>query len=127
MTDIRRSSSPWIRILIIYSFAGLAETFFYSHMVAFTYSYLPDLGVGQDNLAAWLGWFTVASNAIGIPFLPFWGALADRYSRKPMIVRTFLILCFSGLIALTTRNIWAFFFARAFTGLGKVNGYEVFR
>lgn len=120
MTD-SRSSSLWLRILAIFTLAGLVETIFYSQLVAFTPFYLPILGVPEGDLAAWVGWFTVASNAIGIPFLPFWGALADRYSRKPMIVRTFLILLLSGLIGLTTRNLWAFFFARAFTGFALGN------
>lgn len=118
---MEEKSSPWIRILAIYTLAGLAETMFYSQLIAFTPLYLPVLGVEPEQVAVWVGWFTVAANAIGIPFLPLWGALADRYSRKPMIVRTFLILLLSGILGLVTRNIWAFFFARAFTGFALGN------
>src|SRR5262249_31367726 len=48
-----------------------------------------------------------------IPFLPFWGALADRWSRQPLIVRSYLAHFVAGLLAVVAGNVWVFLLARA--------------
>jgi len=51
--------------------------------------------------------------AVGLPFLPLWGALADRYSRQPVIVRSFLAFLVAGLLMLFARDLWLFALGRA--------------
>ncbi|MCH7663731.1 MAG: MFS transporter [Chloroflexi bacterium] len=122
MQKQKTGSSSWKRILTIFTFASLVETIFYSQLIAFTPLYLGVLGVKTPaEVAVLVGWFTAVANGIGIPFLPFWGALADRYARKPMIVRTFLILLLSGILGLATRSLWVFFLARAITSFALGN------
>ncbi|MEK6221532.1 MAG: MFS transporter, partial [Chloroflexota bacterium] len=83
----------WKGLLGLYTFASLFETMFYSQLIAFTPLYLPELGVtSPEEILYLVGLITAISNGVGIPLLPFWGALADRYSRKPIIIRSFLIL-----------------------------------
>ena len=49
----------------------------------------------------------------GIPFLPFWGALADRYSRQPMVVRSFVIYLLAGIVSVLAGNVWIFVIGRS--------------
>lgn len=82
-------------------------------MGAFTPLYLPHLGVPLDQVAAWTGIIVAVSSAIGLPFLPFWGALADRYSRQPIIVRSFVMHLIAGVVGLLASNVWVFLLARS--------------
>jgi MFS family permease len=68
-----------------------------------------------------VGAITAISNAVGIPFLPLWGALADRYSRQPIIVRSFVVLLISGSIGFAAQSVWVFVLARAITGFALGN------
>ncbi|WP_179218428.1 MFS transporter [Saccharibacillus sp. O23] len=70
-----------------------AGVFFCSMAYSISIPFLPifmhnELGVGERYLSIWAG------VAFGITFLssalisPFWGSLADKYGRKPMLVRS---------------------------------------
>lgn len=112
----------WKSLLVLFTIASLFETMFYSQFLAFTPLYLPELGITTDaDIKYWVGVMSVVINAVGIPFLPFWGALADRYSRKPIIVRTFIILTVTAVILYLAGNIWVFLIARAVNGLALGN------
>lgn len=114
--------TSWKWLLALFTAAGLAETIFYSQMLAFTPLYLHELGVTDEAVVLVLvGWITAASTGIGIPFLPFWGALADRYSRKPIIIRSFVVMGLSAVLAYITQNVWLFFVARTITGFALGN------
>jgi DHA1 family multidrug resistance protein-like MFS transporter len=114
--------STWQWLLAIFTLASLIETIFYSQMLAFTPLYLPQLGVSDEGqILLLVGWITAASNGLGIPFLPFWGALADRYSRKPIIIRSFVVLLLAAILAYLARSVWVFFIARTITGFALGN------
>jgi len=117
-----RIQSSWQWLLLIYTFASLVETIFYSQMLAFTPLYLPQLGVSDESqILLLVGWITAASNGLGIPFLPFWGALADRYSHKPIIIRSFAVMLLAAILAYFARSVWVFFLARSLTGFALGN------
>jgi DHA1 family multidrug resistance protein-like MFS transporter len=117
-----RFYSSWQWLLLIFTAASLVETVFYSQMLAFTPLYLPELGVSDERqILLLVGWITAASNGLGIPFLPFWGALADRYSRKPIIIRSFGVLLMAAILAYFARSVWVFFIARSLTGFALGN------
>jgi DHA1 family multidrug resistance protein-like MFS transporter len=117
-----RIQSTWQWLLAIFTLASLIETIFYSQMLAFTPLYLPQLGVSDEGqILLLVGWITAASNGLGIPFLPFWGALADRYSRKPIIIRSFVVLLLAAILAYFARSVWVFFIARMITGFALGN------
>ena len=114
--------STWQWLLAIFTLASLVETIFYSQMLAFTPLHLPQLGISDEGrILLLVGWITAASNGLGIPFLPFWGALADRYSRKPIIIRSFVVLLLAAVLAYVARSVWVFFIARAITGFALGN------
>jgi MFS family permease len=113
--------SSWIWLLMLFTVAGFIETVFWGQMSAFTPLYLPHLGIPPEDVAAWTGITVAVSSAIGLPFLPFWGALADRYSRQPIIVRSFVAHLLAGIIALLAGNIWVFVLGRGIMSLALGN------
>ncbi|TFH32203.1 MAG: MFS transporter, partial [Anaerolineales bacterium] len=120
--DQPRLRSSWQWLLAVFTLASLVETIFYSQMLAFTPLYLPELGVSDESqILLLVGWITVASNGLGLPFLPFWGALADRYSRKPIIIRSFAVILIAAILAYLARSVWVFFIARSITGFALGN------
>src|SRR5437879_1863085 len=92
-----RPISGWVRMTILFAIAGFFEVTAYGQVTAFTPLYLPRLGIELAAVAFWVGAITSFSNVAGLPFLPFWGALADRYGRKPLIIRSFV----AGFVALS--------------------------
>ncbi len=85
---------------------------FWGQMTAFTPLWLPHLGVPVADVPGWLGAIAAVSGSIGIPFLPLWGALADRYSRQPIIIRSFVAHLIAGSLAMIAGNVWVFVAAR---------------
>jgi DHA1 family multidrug resistance protein-like MFS transporter len=108
-----RFLGSWQWLLALFSVASLVETVFWGQMNAFTPLYLPRLGVAPGDVAVWTGTTVAISNAIGIPFLPFWGALADRYARQPVLVRAFVAHLLAGVVTLLAGSVWVFVLGRA--------------
>ncbi|MFD1956987.1 MFS transporter [Paenibacillus thailandensis] len=75
-----------------------------------------DLGV-TDHLSLWSG------IAFGITFLasaliaPYWGSLADKYGRKPMLIRSGFSLAFLYLLTYFIYDPYLFIALRVFQGL----------
>lgn len=113
--------TSWIRLLLLFTLASFVEGAFYSQINAFTPLYLPELGVAKDQVAAWTGAIVAITSAIGLPLLPFWGALADRYARQPIIVRSFVAHFLAGLGMVLSGSIWVFLLARSITSFALGN------
>jgi DHA1 family multidrug resistance protein-like MFS transporter len=115
------SSESWIRILVLFTLAGFVEAMFYGQVGSFTPLFLPKLGIAPDQVAYFTGLIVSVSGLIGIPFLPFWGALADRYSRQPVIIRSYVAHFIAALLAILAGNVWVFLLARAVMNLSLGN------
>src|SRR5688572_13969993 len=111
----------WIWLLVLFTGAGFIETAFFGQMNAFTPLYLPRLGIALESVDEWTGWTVAAANLFGIFFLPFWGTLADRYSRKPVIVRSFIAHIVAIALMLLAGNVWVFIAGRAAMNLALGN------
>lgn len=111
----------WAWLLALFSVAGFVEAMFWGQMGAFTPLYLPHLGISQADIAAWTGASTAIAAAVGIPFLPLWGALADKYARQPIIVRSFVAHVIAGLVTIAAGNIWVFVLGRAISSFSLGN------
>jgi MFS transporter, DHA1 family, multidrug resistance protein len=112
----------WLWLLALFTVAGLLGAAFWSQMVAFTPLFLRELGIsGRDAVAAWTGAIAAVAAVVGLPLLPFWGALADRYSRQPIIVRSFVAHFLAGLVAALAGNIWIFVLARTISSFSLGN------
>ncbi len=121
MQTLRRASDSWLWILGLFTLAALVETIFWGQMNAFTPLYLPTLGVPAADVARWTGLLVAGTSLVGIPFLPFWGALADRYARQPIIVRSFVVYAVAGVLTLLARDLWLFALGRAIMSLSLGN------
>src|SRR5215831_11020793 len=119
--SIQRSATSWKWLLVVFTFASFAETIFWGQISSFTPLFLPQLGVAAAQVATWTGITAGVAGALGIPFLPFWGALADRWSRQPLIVRSYLAHLVAGLLAVVAGNVWVFLLARAVMTLSLGN------
>ncbi len=111
----------WKGLLALYTVAGFIETIFWGQMNAFTPLYLGQLGVPESEIAFYVGLTAAIVGFAGLPFLPFWGALADRYARKPVIVRSFIVYLFAGAAAVFAHNVWVFVLGRALMSLSLGN------
>lgn len=117
-TSIR---SSWGWLLGLYTLAAFIETIFWGQITAFTPLFLRDLGAPQSDIPRLVGIIAAIVGAAGIPFLPFWGALADRYSRQPMIIRSFVAYLLAGGVAILARNVWVFVIGRSIMSLSLGN------
>jgi DHA1 family multidrug resistance protein-like MFS transporter len=117
----KRPISGWVRMTILFAIAGFFEVAAYGQVTAFTPLYLPRLGIELAAIAFWVGAITSFSNVAGLPFLPFWGALADRYGRKPLIIRSFVAAFVALSLTALAPNVWVFALARAIQSLGLGN------
>jgi MFS family permease len=117
-TSLRAS---WTWLLGLYTVASFLETVFWGQMTAFTPIYLRQLGLAPSQIPSLVGIIAAMVGAAGIPFLPFWGALADRFSRNPLVVRSFVVHLLAGMMAVLAGNVWIFVLGRAQMGLSLGN------
>ncbi|HEX8600563.1 MAG TPA: MFS transporter [Chloroflexia bacterium] len=115
--QISSRTSPiqnWTGLLALFTIASIVEAGFWNQMNVFTPLYLPQLGItAPEDIRAWTGASAAITSLIGLPFLPLWGALADRYARQPVIVRSFVAHLLAGVVAMLAGNIWLFLAGRA--------------
>ena len=116
-----RPISGWVRMTILFAIAGFFEVTAYGQVNAFTPLYLPRLGIELAAVAFWVGAIASFSNVAGLPFLPFWGALADRHGRKPLIIRSFVAAFVALSLTALAPNVWIFALSRAIQSLGLGN------
>jgi DHA1 family multidrug resistance protein-like MFS transporter len=120
LTQLRTSS--WVWLLVLFTVAGFVEAAFWSQMVAFTPLFLRELGVrSTEEVQSLTGLIAAISTLVGIPLLPFWGALADRFSRQPVIVRSFVAHALAGTVALLAGNVWVFVIGRSIASFSLGN------
>jgi DHA1 family multidrug resistance protein-like MFS transporter len=92
------------------------------HINAFTPLLLHDLGLAEAEVAVWTGLLFGVMMSVAMPLSPFWGVLAERYSRKLMIVRTYYFLTLALLIMAWAPNVWALVVGRIVMGLTFASG-----
>jgi len=82
---------PWKRTLYILVFVQLVSAIGFSSIFPFLTLYVEDLGSTSGLSTELLAGLVFSSAAITMMLTaPVWGALADRYGRKPMVVRATL-------------------------------------
>jgi len=87
----------WKKNLYIVFFAEMVAITGIAFVTPFLPLYIKELGITNiDQVARWSGWLVSAPALAVVIISPLWGSLADRYGRKPMIVRAF----FGGAVAI---------------------------
>ena len=76
-----------------------------------------DLGVESDAEAAlWTGITSAATGAMLFISSPIWGSLADRYGRKPMLMRAYAGATVTITLQALVTSVWGLFFLRGLQG-----------
>ena len=87
------------------------------HLIAFTPLQLRELGLGEAEVGVWTGILVAVTMSMALPLGPFWGVLAERFSRRAILLRTFIVLEISLLLAAWAENLAWMVVARAMLGL----------
>ncbi len=88
----------WRRTLYVIWFTQFIAVGGFSFIMPFIPYYVQELGItGVKEVALWSGVVTSAQAVSMAIMAPIWGALADRYGRKLMLLRA----CYAGAIVMT--------------------------
>ena len=115
------ANQSWKLLTFLFSLANLLEIAVVAHFVLFTPAFLTTIGFSKAEIDAWTGPIASAGFIVGIWFVPFWGVLADRYGRKPLILRSYYVEVLAMALAAVSHNIWLYLVARALTGFALGN------
>jgi len=97
-----RDSQSWTTILALFSIASVIETIGFSQIIAFLPLDLEAMGLPQTAIPRWVGLLNALIFIFGLPLVPVWGVLADKYSRKLVIARSAVVeAVVFGLVALS--------------------------
>lgn len=112
----------WRFLMVLFASCSLLEIVAWGHLMAFTPLYLAkELDVPETDVPRWTGLLFSSSLVLALPLAPFWGIIADRYSRKLVIARSLYIeTVVFGLVAMAG-DVRYFLLARILLGLSFGN------
>ena len=110
------SAAGWAVIAALFAATTCVESMSWTQLTAYTPLYLRELHVSADQVPGWIAAMSSVGWILALPLAPFWGVLADRYSRKLIIVRSAVLeaLLFGGW-ALST-SPWMALLFRSLSG-----------
>ena len=112
------ASEPWRRNLYVMFFAEFIVIMGFSFVVPFMPLFVQELGNFNGNEAAL--WSGIAIGISGISLFlsgPFWGIIADRWGRKPMVLRAMFGSAIVLILAGLSPNVYFFVVLRFIQGL----------
>ena len=108
---------PWIRTLLAVAAAQFIALGGGNLVFPFLPFYVEDLGVsGEGKIALWTGVLTTATGSMLFIFSPIWGGLADRFGRKPLLLRAYIGAMFTMTLQGLAQNVWQMLALRALQG-----------
>ena len=78
-------------LLAVFWVTSMVEGLGVSQIFALLPTYLREMGVPESERLAFIGIFSALIFVVGMPLVPLWGAWADKYSRKVVIIRSALV------------------------------------
>ncbi len=109
---------PWQRTLYAVAIAQFIALGGGNLVFPFIPFYVEDLGVtGESSIALWSGLLTTATGSMLFIFSPIWGNLADRFGRKPLLLRAYVGAMFTMTLQGLAQNVWQFLALRALQGM----------
>src|SRR3989304_1063697 len=79
--------------------------------------YVKELGVtDQSEIALWSGLLGTATGAMLFVFSPIWGSLADRFGRKPILLRAYVGAMVTMTLQGLAQNVWQLVVLRRLQG-----------
>lgn len=108
----------WRRNLLVLSMAVFIAGIAFSEVMPFLPLYINTLGnFSHQQLNFWSGFIYSGTFFVSAIISPWWGKLADKKGRKPMILRASLGMAFViGAMGLV-QNVWELFFLRMLQGV----------
>ena len=86
-----RPAQDWRILLLVFWITSMVEGLGVSQIFALLPTYLRQMGVAEQDRLAFIGIFSALIFVVGMPLVPLWGAWADKYSRKVVIIRSALV------------------------------------
>ena len=86
-----RSGQDWRILVAVFWVTSMVEGLGVSQIFALLPTYLRQMGVPDSQRLTFIGVFSALIFVVGMPLVPLWGAWADKYSRKVVIVRSALV------------------------------------
>ena len=86
------------------------------HLIAFTPLQLRELGLDEAEVGVWTGILVAVTMSMALPLGPFWGVLAERFSRRAILLRTYVVLAIALLLAAWAEDLAWMVVARAMLG-----------
>jgi len=111
----------WKLLTFLFALANFLEVAVVAHFVLFTPAFLYTIGFSKSEIDAWTGPISALAFLLGIWFVPFWGVFADRYGRKPLVLRSHYVEMIAMALAAISHNVWLYLIARALTGFALGN------
>ena len=109
--------SNWKAVTGLFLATTILESVAMGHLTAYTPLYLGQFGLSPDEVSRWTGLLYGAMMGTAFPLAPFWGALAERYSRRLIIVRSQYFEAISYMIMAFAPNLGWVVVARLLLGL----------
>jgi MFS family permease len=75
-------------VAVLFAATTCVESMSWTQLTAYTPLYLRELHVPAAQVPQWIAAISSLGWIVALPLAPFWGVLADRYSRKAVIVRS---------------------------------------
>jgi len=88
-----------------------------SQIFALVPTYLSEMGVADSDRLTFIGVFSALIFVVGMPLVPLWGAWADKYSRKVVIIRSALVEAVVFAAVALAREPWQLGLAMLLIGL----------
>ena len=108
---------PWRKNLYAIAFSQFIALGAANLIFPFMPFYVEDLGVtGSSAIALWSGLLGTATGVTLFIFSPIWGSLADRFGRKPMLLRAYLGATATMTLQGLVQNVWQLAALRALQG-----------
>ena len=86
-----RPAQDWRILVAVFWVTSMVEGLGVSQIFALLPTYLRQMGVPDSQRLTFIGVFSALIFIVGMPLVPLWGAWADKYSRKVVIVRSALV------------------------------------
>jgi predicted MFS family arabinose efflux permease len=87
------------------------------HLTAFNPLLLQDLGLSDAEVAVWSGLLFAMMMTTAFSLAPFWAVLAERFSSRPIILRSFFFLSAALMLAAWAPNLVWLSISRLLVGL----------
>ncbi len=116
-TSSRSAVAGWAVVAVLFAATTCVESMSWTQLTAYTPIYLRELHVPASQVPGWIAAMASLGWIVALPLAPFWGVLADRYSRKLVIVRSAAVeaVIFGGWAMSTTP--WEALLFRSLNGL----------